>query len=80
MSRRNEVAIAQFLDAHGVGDELSGTVDSLVSFGAFIELADGVHGLLHTSEYREAPDIGSSIRVRIAAVDLEARRMSLVPA
>lgn len=80
MSRRNEVAIAQFLGSHEVDDELNGTVDSIVSFGAFIQLADGVHGLLHVSEYQETPEVGSSIRVRIAAVDLEARRMSLVPA
>lgn len=80
MSRRNEVAIAQFLDSHQVGDELSGKVDSIVSFGALIELADGVHGLLHVSEYREAPEVGIAIRVRIAAVDREARRMSLSPA
>lgn len=80
MSRRDEVAIAQFLDSHEVGDELSGTVDSIVSFGAFIEFANGVHGLLHVSEYSEQPEVGSSIRVRIAAVDLEARRIGLVPA
>jgi small subunit ribosomal protein S1 len=80
LSRRNEVAIAQFLDAHEVGDELTGTVESIVSFGAFIKVAEDVHGLLHVSEYREAPEVGSALRVRIAAVDLEACRMSLVPA
>lgn len=79
MSRRNEDAIARFLDAHQVGDELDGTVHSIVSFGAFIEVADGVHGLLHVSEFREPPDVASHIRVRIAAVDVEARRMSLQP-
>lgn len=79
MSRRNEEAIAQFLASHHVGDELDGTVDSIVSFGAFVEVAEGVHGLLHESEYRERPELGRSIRVRVAAVDSEARRMSLVP-
>lgn len=79
MSRRNEEAIAQFLDAHDVGDELDGTVHSIVPFGAFIEVAEGVQGLLHESEYRQRPELGSSIRVRIAAMDPEARRMSLLP-
>lgn len=80
MSRRNEEALARFLDSHQVGDELDGTVDSIVSFGAFIELAEGVHGLLHESEYQERPELGGTVRVRIADVDLEARRMSLLPA
>lgn len=79
MSRRNEAALARFLDSHQVGDELDGTVDSIVSFGAFIELDEGVHGLLHESVCRERPQLGSSVRVRIAAMDLEARRMSLLP-
>ena len=80
MSRRNEVAMARFLGCHQVGDELSGKVDSIVSFGAFVELADGAHGLLHVSEYGEAPEVGSAVRVRIAAVDREAGRISLTPA
>jgi hypothetical protein len=35
----------------------------------FYELADGIHGLLHESEYRERPTLGSALQVRIAAVD-----------
>ena len=34
MSRRNEVAIAQFLDSHDVGDELNVTVHSIVQVAA----------------------------------------------
>jgi small subunit ribosomal protein S1 len=79
MSRRNEEAIARFIDTHQVGDELVGTVDSIVAFGAFIAVADGVHGLLHESEYRERPTLGDSMRVRIAAIDADAGRMSLLP-
>ena len=79
MSRRDEEAIERFLDAHDVGDELAGVVDSIVSFGAFIKVAEGVHGLLHESEYRDRPSLGSAIKVRIADVDREARRMSLLP-
>ena len=80
MSRRNEHAIRQFLAAHHVGDILDGTVQSIVAFGAFIEVADAVQGLLHESEFRQPPELGASIRVRIAAIDTDAARMSLVPA
>lgn len=79
MSHRNEESIAEFLNAHQVGDELAGTVDSLVSFGAFIEVADGVHGLLHVAEYRDPPEPGERVRVRIVAMDPEAGRFSLRP-
>ena len=80
MSRRNEEAIKQFLTAHDVGDELDGTVHSIVAFGAFIEVADDVQGLLHESDFQSPPAMGAQVRVRISAVDKDAARMSLVPA
>ena len=40
----------QFIDAHSVGDTLTGTVKRLVDFGAFVEVASGVEGLVHISE------------------------------
>lgn len=80
MSRRNEAAVQQFLAHHKVGDILDGTVQSIVSFGAFIEVADEVQGLLHESEWRERPELGAPMRVRIADIDVGAGRMSLLPA
>ena len=81
MSReRNEEAIARFLADHKVGDVVDGTIESIVAFGAFVELAGGVQGLVHQSEYREPPSLGAPIRVRIAAIDVDAGRMSLLPA
>ena len=46
-------------------------------FGAFVECADGIHGLLHKSEWETEPQPGTTIAVRIAAVDLAGRRFSL---
>ena len=80
MSHRNEEAIKQFLTAHGVGDVIDGTVHSIVSFGAFIEVAADVQGLLHESDWQSPPEMGAQVRVRISAVDKDAARMSLVPA
>ena len=41
-----------FFAAHKIGDVLKGKVLRLASFGAFVELADGVEGLCHNSEAR----------------------------
>lgn len=39
-----------FLDTHRVGSTVEGTVVRIAAFGAFVELADGIEGLLHVSE------------------------------
>ena len=39
-----------FFDQHRVGDVIHGRVLRLASFGAFVEIADGVEGLCHNSE------------------------------
>ena len=39
-----------FFEQHRVGDVMHGKVLRLASFGAFVEIADGVEGLCHNSE------------------------------
>jgi small subunit ribosomal protein S1 len=84
MSRPHEpVALPvwqRFLAEHADGGTLTGTVVDVRPFGAFVELADGIHGLLHSTAWTTAPETGSTIAVRIENVDLAGRRMSLVPA
>lgn len=63
-----------FTARHTVGDVLDGRVARVVPFGAFIEVADGVHGLLVGSE---RPQAGSSVSVRIAEIDHDNRRLRL---
>ena len=43
------------VDTYNVGDELEGTVTKVVTFGAFVEILDGVEGLVHISELAAAP-------------------------
>jgi small subunit ribosomal protein S1 len=43
-----------FFDQHRVGDVVHGKVLRLASFGAFVEIADGVEGLCHNSEATDA--------------------------
>jgi small subunit ribosomal protein S1 len=50
-----------FFDQHRVGDVIHGKVLRLASFGAFVEIADGVEGLCHNSEAAEKD--GSPIKL-----------------
>jgi small subunit ribosomal protein S1 len=73
------------VDTYNIGDELEGTVTKVVTFGAFVEILDGVEGLVHISELaqhhvenpRELVQPGDSVRVKILEIDSERRRLSL---
>jgi small subunit ribosomal protein S1 len=44
----------EFFSRHNVGEVVEGRVVRLTNFGAFVELADGVEGLIHVSEFDDA--------------------------
>ena len=75
----------RIVDTYTVGDELAGKVTKVVTFGAFVEILDGVEGLVHISELaphhvespREIVHPGDEIRVKILEIDSERRRLSL---
>jgi small subunit ribosomal protein S1 len=75
----------RIVDTYNVGDELAGKVTKVVTFGAFVEILDGVEGLVHISELaphhvespREIVHPSDEIRVRILEIDSERRRLSL---
>ncbi|WP_067890459.1 S1 RNA-binding domain-containing protein [Nocardia vaccinii] len=73
-------AWAAFRAAHTPGSALAATVVSVVPFGAFLEVAPGIHGLLHTREWLGEPQVGSMLDVRILQLDDENRRLSLARA
>jgi len=69
-----------------VGDKVKGNVVVIADYGAFIELAEGVEGLVHVSEMswsthlRSAGDfvkVGDEIEAMIITFDREDRKMSL---
>jgi ribosomal protein S1 len=70
----------RFLADHADGGVVTGVVVDVQPFGAFVELAAGIHGLLPSAAYSTAPATGSTVSVRIENVDLAGRRMSLTPA
>jgi small subunit ribosomal protein S1 len=75
----------RIVDTYNVNDELAGKVTKVVTFGAFVEILDGVEGLVHISELaphhvespREVVHPGDEIRVKILEIDSERRRLSL---
>jgi|TARA_B110000259_G_scaffold56002_1_gene66007 small subunit ribosomal protein S1 len=69
-----------------VGDKVKGKVVVMADYGAFVEIADGVEGLIHVSEMswsqhlRSAQDflnIGDEIDAQVLTLDREERKMSL---
>ncbi len=67
------------------GDLVRGIVTKLTSFGAFVELEDGLEGLLHISELSEKKipspeeivEVGDVLDVRVIRVDTDARKIGL---
>jgi small subunit ribosomal protein S1 len=41
----------EFFSSHNAGDIVEGKVVRMTNFGAFVELADGIEGLIHVSEF-----------------------------
>ena len=41
----------EFFDSHKVGSVIEGKVVRITNFGAFVELAEGIEGLIHVSEF-----------------------------
>ncbi len=75
----------QLVKSYPEGAIISGKVTKLVPFGAFVELGDGVEGLVHISEmakgHVETPEqvtsVGAEVSVKVMDVDVERRRISL---
>jgi small subunit ribosomal protein S1 len=74
----------KILESLTKGDRRTGTVSSIVNFGAFVDLG-GVDGLVHVSELSwrhvehpsEVVTVGQEVEVEVLDVDLERERVSL---
>ena len=68
-----------------IGDVVSGVVSKITSFGAFVELKDGIDGLVHISQISEeriekVKDVlkpGQEISARVIKIDRDERRLGL---
>jgi len=72
--------------AYPVGDRVKGKVVSLTDYGAFVELEQGVEGLIHVSEMswtkrvkhpNKVLNIGDEVESVVLALDIPNRRISL---
>lgn len=80
----------KIIESINVGDEFEGTVKNIESYGAFVEIAEGVEGLLHISElehYRvfkveKVVQTGDKVKVKVIKIDGEhvgLSRKALIP-
>ena len=75
----------EFASGHRVGELVYGRVTKLVPFGAFVQVGDGIEGLVHISEmsahHVDLPEQvvtpGEELWVKIIDLDLQRRRISL---
>jgi small subunit ribosomal protein S1 len=73
-------------DSHPEGTIIEGKVRNLTEFGAFVEITDGIDGLIHVSDMSwtkrvkhpsEVLKKGDTVRARITNIDVENQRVSL---
>ena len=69
-----------------VGSQIAGAVTKLMNFGAFVQIADGVEGLVHVSEISAEKRIhhpqdvlraGQIVKAQVLAIDPEKRQIKL---
>ncbi|MDA8106082.1 MAG: 30S ribosomal protein S1 [Nitrospiraceae bacterium] len=74
------------LEKYPVGGKVKGKVVSITDYGAFVELEDGLEGLVHISEIDWTPkpkhpskylSIGETVEAVVLKVDREERKLSL---
>lgn len=74
------------IDKYGIGTQHTATVRNFTNFGIFVELEEGVDGLIHISDLSwskkikhpsEFCKIGDKIEVKVLEMDSENRRLSL---
>ena len=68
------------------GTDIEGKVTNITDYGCFVEIADGVEGLVHISEMdwtnkniqpSKVVSVGENVKVKVLEIDEERRRISL---
>jgi len=77
---------SDMISRYPMGIEVTGKVANITDYGAFIEIEEGIEGLVHTSELdwtnrnihpSKVVHLGQEVKVKILDVDQERRRISL---
>lgn len=86
MKQLQEDPWTDMVSRYPMGSEIMGKVANITDYGAFIEIEDGIEGLVHTSELdwtnrnihpTKVVHLGDEVKVKILDVDQERRRISL---
>jgi predicted RNA-binding protein with RPS1 domain len=72
-------------ERYEVGKEISGTVTNVTDFGIFLELEEGIEGLVHVSEISKEKiktpvgqyNVGDELTAKVMNVNIEERRIGL---
>ena len=81
----NENPLAHIQENFHVGDRVTGKVVKITNFGAFVELAKGIDGIIHVSQIqedhvekvRDVLSVGQEVTARVIKVDAANERISL---
>ncbi|MGA9042920.1 MAG: 30S ribosomal protein S1 [Terriglobales bacterium] len=77
---------AEVAEKFAVGSAIEGPITSITKFGAFVQLAEGVEGMVHVSEIsaekrinhpQELLKVGQTVKAQIIAIDKEKRQLRL---
>ena len=76
----------EVLQKFPVGSAIEGAVTSLTKFGAFVQLAEGIEGMIHVSDMsaekrinhpQDMLKVGQTVKAQVLEVDTEKRRVKL---
>lgn len=70
---------------YAVGDTVSGTITNITGFGLFVELGDGIEGLVHISQIAKRPEediksvhkVGEKVTAKVLRIDPSERKIGL---
>ncbi len=77
---------AEVAEKFSVGSAIEGPITSITKFGAFVQLAEGVEGMIHVSEIsaekrvnhpQELLKVGQTVKAQVMAIDKEKRQLRL---
>ncbi|HLG56498.1 MAG TPA: 30S ribosomal protein S1 [Vicinamibacterales bacterium] len=73
-----------FFSRHNVGDVVEGKITRMTNFGAFVELDEGIEGLIHVSEFDDSHggekidlQVGTSYQMKIIKLSPQERKIGL---
>src|SRR6476659_1027801 len=73
-----------FFSRHNVGDTIEGKITRMTNFGAFVELDEGIEGLIHVSEFDDSHggekidlQVGNSYQMKIIKLSPQERKIGL---